>query len=48
LAATACGACAPGGTGRVAAKILMPQKAVLAATRAQTKKPVQRELMRGL
>ena len=48
LAATAGGACAPRGTGRVAAKILIPQKAALAATRAQMKKPVQRELMRGL
>ena len=32
----------------IAPKILMAQNAVLAATRAQMKKPVQRELMRGL
>ena len=36
------------GTGCVAAKIFSPQKAAHAATRAQMKKPVQRELMRRL
>ena len=42
------GVCTLAGSGRVAAKIFRPQNAVDAATRAQTRKPVQRELMRRL